>query len=214
MTDWVPTLASHSRAALSRLRVRAGGRHRVRPRQARHAAVAPARHGAAARPQRRHDLKSLCGGRAARTDLGRSRPRHLRATAAARGARSRRIGSNDQSGAECAALYRRRRRHRIRALGDRRRRRDVEPARLSAASGPAPASRGDGDLAHLARHHRRCRPSLHHPWRAARAVDRARHGRSTRRYRADRKLHLFRHARALGAVTAIGCTASPPTRTG
>ena len=86
--------------------------------------------------------------------------------------------ADDQPGAECPALYRRGRRHCIRAVGHRRRRRVVEPARLSAAPGPAGASRGDGDLVDLARRHHGCRPALHHPWRTACAVDRARHGRS------------------------------------
>ncbi len=54
------------------------------------------------------------------------------------------LGGDDQSGAERPALYRRGRGHCIGAGRDRRRRRDVEPARLSAAPGPAPASRGDG----------------------------------------------------------------------
>src|SRR3984893_3249835 len=57
-----------SRAALPRLRCRAGSRSRLRPRQARHAVVAPARHGAAARAPRRYDFEGLCGGRAAWVD--------------------------------------------------------------------------------------------------------------------------------------------------
>ena len=61
--------------------------------------------------------------------------------------RPRRVGGDNQSGTECPALYRRGRRHRIRLSRHRRRRRDVEPARLSAASGLAETSRGDGDLA-------------------------------------------------------------------
>src|SRR6267378_1548455 len=80
------------------------------------------------------------------------------------------------------------------------RRRDVEPARIFAASGPAPASRGDGDVARLTRRHRGRRPSFHHPRRTARPVDRARHGRSIRRYGPDRKLHIFGHAGAVGAM--------------
>src|SRR6266567_1730252 len=52
-------------------------------------------------------------------------------------------------------VQRRRRCHFIRARRDRRRRRDVEPARLSAAPGHAPASRRDGAMARHARRHRR-----------------------------------------------------------
>ena len=172
-----------SRAALSRLRFRIGSRHRRRPRQARHATIAPARHGAAARPQRRHDLESLRGSRAARFDLGRSRPRHVRATATRRTARPRPLRDDDQPGAECPAPHRRRRRHCVSAGGDRRRRRNIEPARLSAAPGLAAAPRGHGHVAFLAWRNRRRGSSLHHPWRTTRAVDRASDGRFASRYR-------------------------------
>ena len=83
------------------------------------------------------------------------------------------------------------------------------PARLSAASGLAPASRGHGELARFARRDGRPRADLHHPWRPACAVDHSRHDRQTRRHRPHRELHLFRHARAVGAEP-IACRASRP----
>ena len=176
MTDWVPALASISGAALSRLRCRAGSRHRRRPRQARHAAVAPARHGAAARSQRRHDFESLCRSRAARPDLRRSRARHLRAEAAAE---ARSLGPSEATinlalnvppytGEDDVIAS---------ALAE-----IVADGEMSNLLGYLPHQglrrhrEAMVDLAHLARRDRRRRSSLHHPWRPARAVDRARHG--------------------------------------